>query len=85
MAFETYDEQRRKAGIRKTIEEMPRGMKSILLQIFSAEGERSYYFKTCVTCSHFQTDEVCKLFNVRPPASVIASGCEKYDDIDVPF
>lgn len=43
--------------------------------------------QTCVSCDHFDGDtERCRLANARPPARVIAFGCEKYsDDMDVPF
>ncbi len=41
--------------------------------------------KTCINCFHFQeTTEQCKLFRARPPARIIAFGCEKYDD-QIPF
>lgn len=43
--------------------------------------------RTCVSCDHFRTgNETCGLANARPPARIIAFGCEKYsDDMDVPF
>lgn len=41
--------------------------------------------KTCVNCLHFQQDvEICSLAQVRPPAKIIAAGCEKHDE-DIPF
>lgn len=35
---------------------------------------------TCVQCSHWhEKDELCGLWLARPPAKVIAFGCEKYE------
>lgn len=43
--------------------------------------------QSCVSCDNFdEKAERCRLANARPPARVIAFGCEKYsDDQDVPF
>lgn len=44
------------------------------------------YCKTCVQCLHFDTSkELCTLAKppARPPAKVIAFGCDAYDN--VPF
>lgn len=45
--------------------------------------------RTCVTCEQFDKDnETCKLTeNLRPPANVIAYGCDKYqfEFDDIPF
>lgn len=39
----------------------------------------------CPNCWHFDAKlEECKLANARPPAQVIAFGCEKFD-FDIPF
>ncbi len=41
--------------------------------------------KTCLTCDHFkQAKEVCGLNMQRPPAKVIAFGCECYEN-EIPF
>jgi len=41
--------------------------------------------KSCVTCDNFdQAGEKCKLNNLRPPARIIAFGCECFQD-DIPF
>ncbi len=41
--------------------------------------------RTCVTCDNFhEPQERCTLAGTRPPASVIAYGCEKWID-EVPF
>lgn len=37
---------------------------------------------TCVNCYNFDgTGEVCMLYKVRPPAKVIAYGCENFDSM----
>ena len=45
--------------------------------------------RSCVSCDHFKPApglEHCGLVNQRPPARIIAFGCERYsDDMDVPF
>lgn len=41
--------------------------------------------KTCVVCDHFnQTGEVCQLNRLRPPAKIIAFGCECFEN-EIPF
>lgn len=44
--------------------------------------------KSCITCDWFEeSSETCKKANARPPARVIAFGCESYDNVqdDIPF
>lgn len=37
---------------------------------------------TCVNCLHFdEHSEVCKKYQARPPARVIAYGCEDFDNL----
>lgn len=41
--------------------------------------------RTCLNCDHFdETKELCNKFGQRPPARIIAFGCEHYVD-RVPF
>lgn len=47
-------------------------------------------FQSCLICEFFQENEICKMFNVRPPARIIVFGCEKFKesdklDDDIPF
>lgn len=59
--------------------EFEKGLKEVLAQ----HDTRA----SCITCRNFDPiNEVCKLYNARPPAHVIAYACEKYDDADeIPF
>lgn len=43
--------------------------------------------QTCLNCTKFdEPSEVCKKFSARPPARVIAYGCDDYDNPnDIPF
>lgn len=43
--------------------------------------------QTCLSCNAFNEEtELCGSFNARPPARVIAFGCNHYVDIDdIPF
>ena len=48
--------------------------------------EKQYPMQSCINCDHFDKDEKCKLFDARPPAKIIVSGCEKWQDKDlIPF
>lgn len=41
--------------------------------------------RTCMSCLQFvERSETCNLVGKRPPARVIATGCEKYEE-DIPF
>ena len=39
---------------------------------------------TCVHCMHFTAQETCALAGMRPPATVIAFGCNQFDP-KIPF
>lgn len=44
--------------------------------------------KSCITCDHFnEQKEECGKVGKRPPARIIAFGCEMFDNIDdeIPF
>lgn len=41
---------------------------------------------TCVHCRHFdEATETCMMANARPPARIIAFGCEVFDPDGIPF
>lgn len=41
--------------------------------------------RSCLNCDRFdEPNEMCKLYNQRPPAKVIAFGCDSYEE-KVPF
>lgn len=44
-------------------------------------------YRSCVNCEHFNelNGEQCKLAKARPPARIIAYGCERWEDIEIPF
>jgi hypothetical protein len=47
----------------------------------------SFPFQNCLNCLNFnEQTELCKLCNMRPPAKIIAYGCEAHEDHnDIPF
>lgn len=42
---------------------------------------------SCINCHFFnEADEICRRANSRPPARIIALGCEQWSDLDdIPF
>lgn len=60
---------------------------SLTLLIRRILTDRSFPFKSCLSCKNFiEETEICKLANQRPPAKVICYGCPKYSDIEeLPF
>ena len=44
-------------------------------------------FQNCLGCKRFvESEERCKFYNARPPARVIAFGCDEFEDInEIPF
>jgi hypothetical protein len=39
----------------------------------------------CTNCERFDDEtEICRLYQARPPARVIVSGCDKHED-EIPF
>jgi hypothetical protein len=48
-------------------------------------GQLQRACRSCVHCDHFnQGRELCQLNGQRPPAKIIAFGCECYED-EIPF
>lgn len=57
----------------------PDAAKTIVTDIFTT------YFPNCVNCDNFdESTEVCSLVNQRPPAKIIARGCERWI-VRIPF
>lgn len=40
--------------------------------------------RCCINCEHWRATEICVLAGKRPPAHIIAFGCEQYKD-NIPF
>lgn len=55
--------------------------------IITGLQQQRHPYKNCINCNRFdQQKEICKKFNARPPARVIAYGCPEHDDMyEVPF
>lgn len=58
-----------------------------LLVTLSDSMQRTEFYQSCLTCNHFDDKtEICGLNQKRPPAIIIANGCECYDDSgEIPF
>jgi len=61
-----------------------------VLDVLKEVTPKNMMFQSCLVCEHFQENEVCKMFNVHPPARIIVFGCEKFKeshavDDDIPF
>lgn len=88
------EEDKRKIIIRE-LYSLPNSVTRGVLELIGACGDRSDYFRTCITCQHWESiagmgmeppQEKCTLFNILPPGKIIADGCERYnDDDDIPF
>lgn len=73
----TRDIQMRQAG------SVPHSIRQEFLSVIAVHAHRTDMFKTCVTCEHFALlQETCTKFNAKPPATVIADGCEHYLDFE---
>ncbi len=51
------------------------------------EDQYQHPYQNCLLCDHFNEEkEVCKLYQKKPPARVIAYGCPSFEDEDaIPF
>lgn len=59
--------------------------KEISAEIHRALETANRMLHCCPNCWHWDSkQEVCKLYARRPPATVIAFGCERFD-FDIPF
>lgn len=70
---------------RLTRDQLIRGMIAELTEDFRIALDSAT--RTCVNCMHFdEIKEECSLVGTRPPAKVIASGCNVWEhDGTVPF
>lgn len=62
----------------------------LLVEVIKDVSPSNMLFQSCLVCEHFGEDEICKQFNVRPPARIIVFGCTKFEesshiDDDIPF
>jgi hypothetical protein len=69
---------------------VPIQVQDFFIQLLQWNALRTDYFKTCLSCKHFNEDnEGCALANgLRPPARVIANACKEWKDKiddDIPF
>lgn len=52
---------------------------------FVIMGATAFRVRSCITCADFEeSSELCFKAGRRPPAKVIAQGCEEYNE-DIPF
>lgn len=59
--------------------------RSIVWKSFEENAEINYPFRNCLNCEHFtESQDICRLYNVTPPAKVICYGCEKHCEIGTP-
>lgn len=62
---------------------------ALIPDVIKEATPRNMLFQSCIVCEYFQENEICKMFNVRPPARIIVFGCEKFkvtdDANDIPF
>lgn len=62
----------------------------LLVEVIKDVTPSNMLFQSCIVCEHFGEDEICKQYNIRPPARIIVFGCKNFEessniDGDVPF
>ncbi len=70
--------------------ELQSKLSQLLVEVIKDVTPSNMLFQSCIVCEHFGEDEICKQFNVRPPARIIVFGCSKFEetsnlDGDIPF
>ena len=70
--------------------ELQSKLAQLVQDIIKEVTPKNMLFQSCIVCTHFGENEICKIFNVRPPARVLVFGCSKFQesdspDMDVPF
>lgn len=64
--------------------DMPGQLHGLALRLANTM-EAAGVYRNCLTCRHFvEAMETCGEFNARPPARIIAYGCEKHSN-EIPF
>lgn len=78
-------EQERNIITRKMVK-VPDVVSKFITELLIYNGKRSDYFRTCITCLHWDKQNTCNAYNTTPPPNVIADGCKSYEDEDeIPF
>ena len=62
----------------------------LLVEVIKDVTPNNMLFQSCIVCEHFGENEICKMYNIRPPARIIVFGCVKFEegshfDDDIPF
>lgn len=65
-------------------------LSQLLIDVIKDVTPSNMLFQSCIVCEYFGEDEICKQYNVRPPARIIVFGCKNFEessniDGDVPF
>lgn len=70
--------------------EMRAKLAHLLTELIKDVTPNNMLFQSCIVCEHFGENEICKKYNVRPPARIIVFGCKNFEesshiDDDIPF
>lgn len=62
----------------------------LLTEVIKDVTPNNMLFQSCIVCEYFGENEICKAYNVRPPARIIVFGCKNFEessniDGDIPF
>lgn len=71
----------------KTVDDAGGALGEALNNWFTEFGATAI-FRTCATCKHMAVDgpAFCSRYNMTPPASVIVTACNEYNDSEeIPF
>jgi hypothetical protein len=63
--------------------DLANGLHNLAMRVAAIVREKR---KCCIHCVNWQADtEICKPAGKRPPAKIIAFGCQSYNEDDIPF
>lgn len=70
--------------------ELQSKLSQLLVELIKDVTPNNMLFQSCIVCEHFGENEICKMYNVRPPARIIVFGCKNFEesshtDDDIPF